>query len=82
MNQKNIFALAVRILGLVSFYRGLEALPIAGAQFCNSVPGGELAGIVGPIVKAAWPLLVAYWLIRGAPLLIRIAYPGVGTRDA
>ncbi len=22
-----------------------------------------------------WPLLVAYWLLRGAPLILRIAYP-------
>jgi len=77
MNPKGIFALAVRIFGLVFLYRALEALPIAGAQFCNSVQRGEFAGVACSIVLAVWPLVFANWLIGGAPLLIRIAYPGV-----
>ena len=31
-----------------------------------------------------WPLLVAWWLVRGAPLLMRLAYrdEASGERDA
>jgi hypothetical protein len=31
--------------------------------------------ILGCFVMAGWPLLVSYWLLRGAPPILRIAYP-------
>jgi hypothetical protein len=28
----------------------------------------------------AWQLAVAYWLVRGAPQLVRLAYPDAGNQ--
>ncbi len=71
MKSKDIFSLAVRILGLVFLYHGLSALPtviplLLASNFTNWIAG---------VLMVAWPLAVAYWLLRGAPLLVRIAYP-------
>jgi hypothetical protein len=74
MNPKSIFSLAVRILGLVFLYRGLEALPAVLSIF----PAGSFWNFVNNVVGLAWPFVVAYWLIQGAPLLVRIAYTNPG----
>ena len=75
MKPKEIFNLAVRILGLVFLYQGLTAMPTQ-LRFLNGARGfGELMFL---LFLTAWPLLIAWWLLRGAPLLIRVAYPDVG----
>jgi len=68
MKPKDIFILVIRVLGLVFLYHGLSAL----------VPLLFSAAILPFAVSAlmvVWQLLLAYWLLRGAPLLMRIAYP-------
>jgi hypothetical protein len=71
MKSKEIFNLAVRLLGLVFLYQALTSpFAILVALASNSVLG-VILGILGIV----WPLVLAYWLIRGAPLLMRIAYP-------
>jgi hypothetical protein len=73
MIAKLLFGLGVRILGLTVLYRGLEALPIAGSQFCRSAPRGEWEEMLASVLMAAWPLAVACWLVRGAPRLPKAA---------
>jgi hypothetical protein len=75
MKQKEIFCIAVRLLGLVFLYHGLMAVPVAAGMFFSGFQRfGEARNIaLGPLM-IAWPLAVTWWLIRGAPLLICIAY--------
>jgi len=75
MKPRDILNLAVRLLGLVFLYQGLQALPPAAIQFCSAISNMNSGGILGCLVMAGWPLLVSYWLLRGAPLILRIAYP-------
>lgn len=75
MKPQDILKLAVRLLGLVFLYHGLQVLPMAVIQFCTAVPSGSVGSMFTSLVMAGWPLAVAYWLLRGAPLIMRIAYP-------
>jgi hypothetical protein len=75
MNPQEILKLAVRLLGLVFLYNGLQVLPMAVVQFCTAIPSVSVGGMFTSFVMAGWPLAVAYWLLRGAPLIMRIAYP-------
>jgi hypothetical protein len=74
MTPKSIFSLAVRLLGLAFLFRGLEALPALLTIF----PAGSFGNFLNNVVAIAWPFVVAYWLIQGAPLVVRIAYPNSG----
>jgi hypothetical protein len=71
MTPKSVFVLAVRVLGLVFLFRALVALP----EILSIFSTGSFRSSLGIIVMIAWPLVLAYWFIRGAPLLIGIAYP-------
>ncbi len=75
MKAKDIFKLAVRILGLVFIYYGLTALPVAASAVVTALMGAHVLSFFISLVMAGWPLAVAYWLLRGAPLLVHIAYP-------
>ena len=75
MKPQDILKLAVRLLGLVFLYHGLQTLPTAVVQFCMAVPSMNIGSMFTSLVMAGWPLAVAYWLLRGAPLVMRIAYP-------
>ena len=75
MKPRDIFKLAVRLLGLIFLYQGLQALAPAAVQLCRELPRINSDMIVMTLVSAGWPLLVAYWLLRGAPLVMGIAYP-------
>jgi hypothetical protein len=79
MKPKDIFKLAVRILGLVFLYHGLSALPTVIPLILSSSP---IANCVLGIFMIAWPVAVAWWLIGGAPPLIRRAYPEAKTSSA
>ncbi len=70
MNSKDIFSLAVRILGLAFLYRGLSALPIVLPTLF-----GGFGNAIMCALTVGWPLLLAWWLLRGARLIMRIAYP-------
>ena len=70
MKPKDIFGLAVRGVGLLFLYRGLSMLP----TLIPTAFGGPATFFMA-ILMFGWPLLLAYWLLRGAPLIMRIAYP-------
>jgi hypothetical protein len=71
MKPKDIFKLAVRVLGLAFLYHGLSALPTVIPLMLTSTVGNFVIGVL----MVVWPLAVAWWLIGGAPLLTCRAYP-------
>ncbi|MDB6038411.1 MAG: hypothetical protein JWM99_2252 [Verrucomicrobiales bacterium] len=62
MKPKDIFGLAVRLLGLWFTYSGITNLPRVFAGFT------DLLFVIGTFA-------VAWWLIGGATLLVSHAYP-------
>jgi hypothetical protein len=78
MNPKEMFKLAVRILGLVFLYHGLSDLPTVFLSFTVSV---TIRNFVMGIVMIAWQLAIAWWLIGGASCLVHRAYPETGAPD-
>jgi len=71
MKPRDIFKLAVRILGLAFLYHALSALPTVIPMMLTSAIGNFVIGLL----MVVWPLALAWWLIGGAPLLTRRAYP-------
>ena len=75
MKTKQIFELAIRLLGLVFLYHGLMGLPEHLGVLLQMLVQLSAAGFVLGVVGVLWPFAVAYWLVRGAPFLMRSAYP-------
>ena len=71
MKPRDIFKLAVRVLGLVFLYHGLSALPTVIPLILTSAIGNFVIGVL----MVVWPLAIAWWLIGGATLLTGRAYP-------
>jgi len=71
MKPKELFGLAVRLLGLVFLYQGLTAMPIVIPMMLTNPAGAFLPGIL----SAGLPLAIAYWLVSGGGALVRLAYP-------
>jgi hypothetical protein len=69
---KDIFGLAVRLLGLVFLYLGLSAVtPLLDFSAIETAVKSDIITAILPIV---FNLAVAWWLLGGG-LLIRRAYP-------
>ena len=63
MKPKDIFSLAVRLLGLIFLYHGIQSLPaLMSANFFL-------------IVYIVMQFVMAWWLVGGATLLVDRAYP-------
>ncbi len=69
------FNLVMRLIGLAFLYQGLSAIPMAVANFCPVFPHFNFRTLVPSLVLISWPLLMAWWLVRGAPWLMRLAFP-------
>lgn len=80
MKPRDILKLALQILGLVFLYHGLQALPGGFAQLWRAIPSLNFDDIFTTFAMVGWPLLIAYWLLRGAPLIMGIAYPDASGR--
>jgi hypothetical protein len=74
MKPKEIFGLAVRIIGLAFLYQGLSSVPSAITSICPLFPHFLWRNIFPGMLMVGWPLLIGYWLMRGAPWLMRLAY--------
>lgn len=72
-SAKELFQLAVRVVGLVFLYHGLTNLPGAVLGVFMSLKTGSFPGVLGAGLVACWPLLLAWWLIGGAAGLMRRA---------
>jgi hypothetical protein len=76
---KDIFSLAVRLLGLVFLYLGLSAVPPL-LDF-GAIETAARSDIVTAILPIAFNLTIAWWLLDGR-WLIRRAYPDAPTISA
>jgi hypothetical protein len=75
MKSKEVFGIAVRLIGLVFLYQGLSSVPTAVANICPVFPHFLWRNIFPSIFLTGWPLLVGYWMVCGAPWLMQRAYP-------
>ena len=69
---RDIFGLAVRLLGLVFLYLGLRA--VTPMLDLGAIETAGKSDIITAILPVVFNLAVAWWLIRGG-FLIRRAYP-------
>lgn len=74
MKAQDIFGLVLRIFGLVFLYQGLSAVPSAINLICPLWPHFLFRNVFPAILMVGWPLAVGIWMVRGAPLLMRMAY--------
>src|SRR3974390_930770 len=79
MKPKDVFSVAVRIIGLAFMYQGLVAVPVVLDRFCPIFPPPPLRylnfrSVIPGLFSIAWPLAIAWWMVRGAPWLMRLAY--------
>jgi hypothetical protein len=73
MKPKDIFGLAVRLLGLLFLYFGLKAAaPMLNLDFFNPFDKNDFINTLIPVV---FNLVVAVWLIGGGWGLLGWAYP-------
>jgi hypothetical protein len=75
MKPKDIFSLAVRLFGLIFVYHALQVLPAAAGQFFLAFPQFRVGAMFVALLTVGWPIVVSYWFLRGAPLIVRTAYP-------
>jgi hypothetical protein len=75
MKPHDIFNLAMRLIGLIFLYQGLSAVPAAFHNFCPIFPHFNFRSLFPSLILVGWPMAVGLWLIKGAPWLMRWAYP-------
>ena len=76
MSAVEAFQVVVRSIGLVVL---LVAGSVVGFGLLNIIAGGPNPGLC---ILGAPPLLVGLWLLRGAPALVRFAYPSSQGRES
>ncbi|MGV3757171.1 MAG: hypothetical protein ACO1QS_17470 [Verrucomicrobiota bacterium] len=79
MKPPEIFKIALRILGLVFLYHSLLPFPMTVVQLIGAISSKAIPQTIFTLIMLVWPLLVAWWLLCGAPLLVRLAYPEAKT---
>ena len=72
MKPRDIFGLAVRVLGLIFLYLGLRSVP--SVLDLEAIENAGKSDIINAMLPIAFNLLVAWWLMGGG-LLMRRAYP-------
>jgi hypothetical protein len=75
MKPHLLFGLALRILGLVFLYHGLNGLPSLLPVLFGAFMSMNPAGLAVSLFSVVWPFAVAWWLLGGAPWVARRAYP-------
>jgi hypothetical protein len=70
MTPRNLFKLAVRLLGLVFLWHGLLFFPTLFAGIF-----GSAVNTFSMFLMFAWPLVVAFCLLRFAPKITDFFYP-------
>ena len=77
MKPKDIFKLAIRVLGLVFLYHGLSGLP----TLIPLLFSGAVIPFAVSALMVVWQLILGYWFLRGAPFIMRVAYPETAERQ-
>jgi hypothetical protein len=75
MKPKDIFGLIVRLVGLIFIYGAADKVPTALSYIFPGFKSISGVGFLSALFMVGWPLVVAYWLLLGAPPVSRIAYP-------
>src|SRR5436190_7995850 len=75
MKSRDVFGVAVRIIGLIFLYQALSTVPTAVASVCPVFPHFYFRNLLPSLFLIGWPLLISMWLVGGAPWLMRRAYP-------
>jgi hypothetical protein len=75
MRPKQIFELIVRLVGLIFLYEAAEKVPLALTAIFPGFKSISGIGFLSALFMVGWPLVVAYWMFRGAPPISRLAYP-------
>ncbi len=75
MKSRDILELVVRLVGVVFLYQALAAMPAAIANFCPIFPHLNFRSLFPSAILVGWPLAVGWYLFKGAPWLMRQAYP-------
>jgi hypothetical protein len=79
MTSKDIFGVVIRIIGLGFLYQALAFVPVAIERFCPifPIPWSYLnfRSLIPSLFQIGWRLALAWWMVRGAPWLMRLAYP-------
>jgi hypothetical protein len=70
MRPRDIFKLAVRILGLVFLYHGLSSVPVLFQGIF-----GSASNAIGICLMVGWPFLVGFCLLGFAPKFTDFFYP-------
>ena len=71
---KDIFILAIRLLGLYFIYFGLKDLDVPAFMDVTILKGDNLDDVVSTLLPVVFNLAVA-WLLLGNYFLVRRAYP-------
>ncbi len=71
---REIFGLVLRIVGLMLIYQGLTTVPNALTSICPGLTHFYWRNILPAVLITGWPLFIGYWLVRGAPRLMELAY--------
>lgn len=74
MKPKDIFILAVRLLGLYFLYIGLKDLDVPALMDVTVIKGDNSDDIISTALPVVFNLALAWWLLGGS-FLIRRAYP-------
>ncbi len=74
MKPKDVFSLMIRFFGLIFLYQGLLPVPSAVASFFQMPASLWFRNLLALLLGMAWTLAIGVWLVRGAPLLVRLAY--------
>jgi hypothetical protein len=75
MKPKDIFGLIVRLTGLIFLYKSAENVPLAITYIFPGFRTFNGVGILHALFLVGWPLAAAYWFLRGAFPISRLAYP-------
>ena len=71
MKPRDIFGLILRLMGLIFICNALDKVPLA----ISSLRASFGMGLYTTLMIVVWPLLIAFWLFRGAPPISKMAYP-------
>ncbi len=71
---KEVFSLAVRLLGLYFLYLGLKDLDVPALMDLTIIRGDNLNDVFSAVLSVVFNLAVAWWLLGSRSLILR-AYP-------
>lgn len=75
MKAPQLFALALRLTGLIFLYFALGGLPGGLFKLLDHVMAFKVWNAIQTLIGIIWPFILAWWFLRGAPLVMQLTYP-------